>query len=66
MDLVEHLNIYFGYEAKNMKEFIADFKEEFDSDDEEAVTGLLMFLNSYSKTLNSHSDDNATQKQAPQ
>lgn len=49
MNLLEHLNLYFGYEAKTMKEFIKSFKANFEGEEEDAVTSLLMFLNSYSK-----------------
>lgn len=50
MNLLEHLNLYFGYEASTMKEFIKDFKDDFEGENDDAVTSLLMFLNSYSKT----------------
>lgn len=49
MTLLEHLNLYFGYEAKTMTEFIVDFKDDFEGEEDGAVTSLLMFLNSYSK-----------------
>lgn len=49
MKLLEHLNLYFGYEAKSMKEFISDFKQEHEGYDEDGIQSLLMFLNSYSK-----------------
>lgn len=51
MSLLQHLNLYFGYESKTMKEFISDFKEDFDGNDGEAVMSLLMFLNSYSENV---------------
>jgi len=50
MEVLKHLNIYFGYEATNMKEFIQDFKEDFEGDENGAMMSLLMFLNSYSKS----------------
>lgn len=51
MKVLNALNLYFGYEAKTMKEFISDFKEEFDGDDEGAVMSLLMFLNTFSQNI---------------
>ena len=51
MKLLEQLNVYFGYEAANMKEFIKDFKQDFEGEEEDAMTTLLMFLNSASKVM---------------
>lgn len=48
--LIDHLNLYFGYESEDMKEFIKDFKEDFEINNEnEAALSLLMFLNSYNR-----------------
>ena len=47
MDLLEHLNFYYGYEAKNMDEFIEDFKDDFKDDNELAVSSLLNVLKLY-------------------
>ncbi|WP_165769080.1 hypothetical protein [Virgibacillus profundi] len=49
MKLLDHLNLYFGNEASNMKEFVKDFKDEYEGGEEDAFIALLMFLNSYSK-----------------
>lgn len=55
MKLIDHLNIYFGTEFENVTEFVKDFKNGDLSDDyhdsEEALTHLLMFLNSVGKNI---------------
>jgi len=51
MNLLDHINTYFGYEAASVKEFIAEYKEEIEGEEEDAVTELLMFLNSASKFI---------------
>lgn len=51
MSLLEHLNLYFGYEAETMDEFIEDFKDEFQVKDDKVVATLLMSLSSYNKTV---------------
>ena len=55
MKLIDHINVYFGTEFDTMPEFIKDFKKGDLSDDyesaDEALTHLLMFLNSLSKSL---------------
>ena len=55
MKLIDHLNLYFGTEFKSVTEFVKDFrngdlKEDYDNA-EEALTQLLMFLNSAGKSL---------------
>lgn len=44
-DVLDKLNLYFGYEVTSMHEFIKEFKSEYE-DDAGAVNSLLMFLNS--------------------
>lgn len=44
-DMLDKLNLYFGYEVTSMHEFIKEFKSEH-KDDPGAVNSLLMFLNS--------------------
>ena len=55
MKLLDHLNLYFGTEFKSIEEFVKDFKKgdlrEDYNDAEEALTHLLMFLNSAGKAL---------------
>jgi hypothetical protein len=48
MTLLEHLNLYFGYDAKSMNEFITYFKDDYEDDNSSAVASLLVFLNMYS------------------
>ena len=55
MKLIDHINLYFGTEFKSVTEFVKDFKngdlkEDYD-DAEEALTHLLMFINSAGKSL---------------
>lgn len=44
-DMLDKLNLYFGYEVTSIHEFIKEFKSEYE-DDHDAVNSLLMFLNS--------------------
>lgn len=55
MRLLEEINLYFGAEFNTIPEFIKDFKSGYLSEDyedeSEALTHLLMFLNSAGKVL---------------
>lgn len=55
MKLIDHLNIYFGTEYKNVAEFIRDIKkgdlsDEYENADEK-LNQVLLFLNSLSKNI---------------
>lgn len=55
MKLIDHINVYFGTEFKTVSEFVKDFRKGDLSGDyantEEALTHLLMFLNSAGKVI---------------
>lgn len=49
MNVLEHLNLYFGGEWVSIQEFARDFKEENEGEEEQAIQQLLMFINALNR-----------------